>query len=295
MKIAAAQYDIAWLPDWDAYVKRAHAWVQAAADGGADLALFPEYFSMELASIFGPEVARSLSAQLDALQSLHQPFVELYAGLAAQHGLIICAGSFPVQVADGRYLNRSYLFVPGYPPQWQDKLQMTRFEREHWLIAPGEGLKVFQTKFGVLAINICYDSEFPLFAHAQVEAGAGLIFVPSCTDTLAGYWRVRIGCQARALEGQCFVVQSPTVGEADWSESVDVNVGAAAIYAPVDRGFPSDGLLAAGELNASQWVFADVDLAALDAVRTDGQVLNFRDWDGQSAHVGMRVERIRLD
>ena len=295
MKIAAAQYDIAWLPDWAAYVTRAQNWVQAAADRGADLALFPEYFSMELASIFGPDVARSLPGQLEAMQSLHQPFVELYAGLAAQHNLAICAGSFPVQVADGRYLNRSYLFVPGYPPQWQDKLQMTRFEREHWLIAPGEGLKVFETAFGVLGINICYDSEFPLFARAQVEAGAGLILVPSCTDTLAGYWRVRIGCQARALEGQCFVAQSPTVGEADWSESVDVNVGAAAIYTPVDRGFPADGVLAIGQLNAPQWVFADVDLLALEAVRRDGQVLNHRDWDGQSAHVGMRVERIRLD
>ena len=118
----------------------------------------------------------------------------------------------------------------------------------------------------------------PLIARRQVEMGADLILVPSCTDTLAGYWRVRIGSQARALENQCYVVQSSTVGAAPWSPAVDVNVGAAAIYTPVDRGFPDDGVLAAGTLDAAQWVYGDVDLAAIANVRRNGQVFNYRDW-----------------
>jgi predicted amidohydrolase len=28
--------------------------------------------------------------------------------------------------------------------------------------------------------------------------------VPSCTDAAAGYHRVRVACQARALENQCY-------------------------------------------------------------------------------------------
>jgi predicted amidohydrolase len=111
--------------------------------------------------------------------------------------------------------------------------------------------------------------------------GADIVLVPSCTDTLAGYWRVRIGSQARALENQCYVVHASTVGEAPWSPAVDVNVGAAAIYAPVDRGFPDDGVLAIGELDAAQWVYADVDPAGIAEVRRNGQVFNYRDWQGQ--------------
>jgi predicted amidohydrolase len=115
-------------------------------------------------------------------------------------------------------------------------------------------------------------------ARKQVEMGVNLILVPSCTDTLAGFHRVKIGCQARALENQCYVVQSCLVGNAPWSEAVDVNVGAAGIYTPVDRGFPDNGILAAGNLNAVQWVFAEVSLASCAVVREQGQVFNFRDW-----------------
>ena len=91
---------------------------------------------------------------------------------------------------------------------------MTRFENEQWLIKSGKELKCFDTEYGKIAINICYDSEFPMLARKQVEAGCVLILVPSCTDTLAGFHRVKIGCQARALENQCYVVQSLLVGDA---------------------------------------------------------------------------------
>ncbi|MGZ8189774.1 MAG: amidohydrolase, partial [Methylococcaceae bacterium] len=115
-------------------------------------------------------------------------------------------------------------------------------------------------------------------ARKQVEAGANLILVPSCTDTRAGYHRVKIGCQARALENQCYVVQSPLVGEAAWSEAVDINVGAAAVYTPVDRGFPDNGILAIGEFNAVTWVVAEISLSECETVREQGQVFNYRDW-----------------
>jgi predicted amidohydrolase len=111
-----------------------------------------------------------------------------------------------------------------------------------------------------------------------VEAGCVLILVPSCTDTVAGYHRVKIGCQARALENQCYVVQASLVGDAVWSEAVDVNVGAAAIYTPVDRGFPDNGILAIGSFNAVQWVIADISLDTVETVRQQGQVFNHRDW-----------------
>jgi predicted amidohydrolase len=281
VKIAAAQYDIGFLGNWEAYVAKINRWVDQAVANDAGILLFPEYGSMELASLFGEDVYRSLEKQLAALQTLHRDFVALYRSLAQRHGVIVQPGTFPVQVERGEYRNRAYLFMPDGSCDYQDKLQMTRFENEHWLIHGGEDIKVFDTEFGVMAINVCYDSEFPLIARRQAEFGAVLILAPSCTDTLAGYHRVKIGCQARALENQCYVVQSPTVGLAPWSEAVDVNVGAAAIYTPVDYGFPDNGILAVGELNAAQWVYGELDLDKVAAVRNTGQVFNYRDWPGQ--------------
>ena len=54
---------------------------------------------------------------------------------------------------------------------------------------------------------------------AGADAGGGgreTLLVPSSTDTASGYWRVRVGAMARALESQCVVVHAVTVGEAHW-------------------------------------------------------------------------------
>ena len=285
VKIATAQYDISFLENWQAYQDKIGRWVSEAVQQKAQILLFPEYASMELASLFGKEIYSSLSKQLAAMQSVHLDYLGLFSGLAKQYRCIIQSGSFPVEVEADGYCNRAYLFMPDGSFEYQDKLIMTRFENEQWFIRGGTELKCIDTEYGKIAINICYDSEFPLLARKQVEMGANLILVPSCTDTLAGFHRVKIGCQARALENQCFVVQSCLVGTAPWSEAVDVNIGAAGIYTPVDRSFPDNGILVSGELNSVQWVIGEVSLSACAVVRTEGQVFNYRDWPLQNTLV----------
>ena len=278
IKIATAQYDIGFFKSWADYESKIKRWVEAAVGQGAVILLFPEYASMELASLFGQEVYSSLSKQLAAMQTVHTDYLELFKNLAVKHKCYIQSGSFPEETGPDKYRNRAYLFFPDGRSDYQDKLIMTRFENEQWFISAGNELKTFDTEFGRLGINICYDSEFPMLARKQVEMGANLILVPSCTDTLAGYHRVKIGCQARALENQCYVAQACLVGEAPWSEAVDVNIGASAIYTPVDKGFPDNGILVAGELNKAQWVMGELSLTSCDEVRRQGQVFNYRDW-----------------
>lgn len=278
--IAAAQYPIEALADWHAYVTKLTGWVERAGAGGAALAVFPEYGAMELASL-DPATMGDLQGSIATVSALLPQVDALHRELAARHGLHILAASAPFQRADGRFVNRARLFAPNGKVGVQDKLIMTRFEREAWGIHGGEPLRLFETTLGKIGITICYDSEFPLLARALVEAGMELLLVPSCTEAALGYWRVRLGAQARALEGQCYAVHSPTVGQADWSPAVDSNRGAAAIYGPPDRGFPDDGVVALGEMDASQWVFAEVDLAHVADLRADGGVLNARHWAEQ--------------
>jgi predicted amidohydrolase len=286
MRIATASYDIGFFSEssFSNYEEKILRWVTSAEDAG--LLVFPEYFSMELASLFRADIYRSLSRTLTAMQDLLPDFLRLFQKLADDRGAVIVAGSFPVAVASAEYRNRSFVFRPGCKPDFQDKLMMTRFEKERWMISPGSDIRIFQTDFGKIAINLCYDSEFPIFARKQAEAGAGLIVVPSCTDTEAGYHRVRIACQARALENQCFVVQSCTAGTASWSPAVDENKGAAAVFTPVDYGFPADGVLAMGMRDQPGWTLADIDLDQLNRVRKEGQVLNYQDWPDQFRAAG---------
>lgn len=278
--VAAAQYPIEALADWSAYASKITRWVEQAEAGGAALAVFPEYGAMELASL-DPATMGDLAGSLASVSALLPRVDELHAGLAERTGMHILAASAPFQRSDGAYVNRARLFTPGGKVGVQDKLIMTRFEREEWGVSAGGPLRLFDTALGRIGVTICYDSEFPLLARALVEAGMELLLVPSCTEAALGYWRVRLGAQARALEGQCYAVHSPTVGQADWSPAVDSNRGAAAIYGPPDRGFPDDGVVALGAMDAVQWVFGEVDLARVAELRADGGVLNALHWREQ--------------
>lgn len=280
VQIATAQYSISYFERFEDFHAKLSGWVAEAASTGANLLVFPEYGSMELASLFPVEVQRSLPLQLVAMQDLLQDYLAAYRALAQAHQVFILASSFPVQVGES-FHNRAYLFTPDGRSGFQDKSIMTRFENERWGISSGNELRIFETAIGRIGIAVCYDIEFPLLARTQVEAGAELILVPSCTDTEAGYFRVRIGAQARAMESQCHVVQAVTVGNAEWSETVDVNIGAAAVYCPVDTGFPANGVISMGERNQPGWVYGTAKLKRAHRVRRSGQVFNFHDWPHQ--------------
>ena len=54
--------------------------------------MLPEYLSLELGATFGLEIRGDLHASLAAIQSYHKAWLDLYAGLARDHGLRIVAG-----------------------------------------------------------------------------------------------------------------------------------------------------------------------------------------------------------
>ncbi|MEC8574396.1 MAG: carbon-nitrogen hydrolase family protein, partial [Pseudomonadota bacterium] len=272
MKVAAAAYPLDWFDDWSAYEAKITRWVKDAADNGAKLLVFPEYAAMELSTLDGADVAGDLEQSLHAV-SRRMPDVDaLHLKLAAEFGVHILGASAPVFDGGTRPVNRATLYAPNGQKGFQDKQIMTMFERDPWDVTGGCPLKVFDTELGKIGILICYDSEFPLLGRALADVD--ILLVPSCTEALAGYWRVRIGAMARALENQCVSVMSSIVGPAEWSEAVDQNTGMGGIFGPPDTGFPATGVLAEGQLNDPGWTYADVDLEASAHVRRDGIVRN---------------------
>jgi predicted amidohydrolase len=292
VKLALAQYPITrfgTFSEWQAHVRR---WVEDAAGQGATLLIFPEYGGMELTSLLPEALQQDLRGQIPALEKFHADFVATFAALAEKHGVFIQAPTLPV-MADGAVHNRAYLFVSSGCHDFQEKRQMTRFEKERWGVSGGGALKIFDIGETKIGIAICYDIEFPLIAHAMAKAGAELILVPSCTDTLAGANRVHVGARARALENQIYVAVAPTVGNAPWSPALDTNIGWAAAYSAPDVGLPDDGVLTKGELNKPGWVYADLDFALLARARRHAQVFTRADWDTQ-ALPGLAVTETRL-
>lgn len=280
LKVASSQYPIGQpktLAEWE---EKIALWVKNGAATGAELLVFPEYAAIEQAACFGPEVYGDLQATLAKVAEIKDARVAFHADLAKKHKVHILVGSGPEKKSDGRFVNSAQLVTPKGSVGVQEKLIMTPFEHT-WGVTAGDKVRVFETSIGTFGIAICYDSEFPLLARAMAEAGAQVLLVPSCTERVSGYHRVRTGSMARALENTIAAVQSPTVGDAPWSPAVDFNAGAAGIYVPSEHGVSDTGVLAEGTLNAAEWVTAEIDVARLTRVREMGEMHNFGDWSLQ--------------
>lgn len=280
MKVAVAKYPVGAPRDFAEFADKQRRLLEQAAGEGAQIAVLPEYLSLELGATFDEATRGDLQASLAAIQRHHHDWLALFGGLSRDTGMRIVAGTFLLAAGAGRYRNRAYFFAPDGRHVWQDKLQMTGFENKAGTIHGGDALKVFDADGMRCGIAVCYDIEFPLPVRTQCEAGARLLFVPSCTEAAAGATRVRVGCLARALENRCYVAQSVTAGEAPWSPALDFNAGEATLYAPMDVGLPADGIIA--QTRGDQvWAIAELDFDALEASRERAQVANDRDWAGQ--------------
>jgi predicted amidohydrolase len=295
VRIAAAQYPPEALHSLGACRDKLARWVAEAAAAGAQLLVFPEYGAMEYAVAAGASVAGDLAASLAAVSDALPEMDAAHADLARRYAVHILAASGPSARGAGRYVNAARLFAPSGRIGLQEKLIMTPFERD-WGISGGDGLRVFETALGRIGIAVCYDSEFPLLVRAQAEAGAEIVLIPSCTEFVSGYHRVRTAARARALESTCVTVLSPTVGDALWSPAIDHNSGAAGVFVPADHSFSDTGVLAEGSLNCPQWVHAEVDLARLAEIKATGEMRNATDWPLQSgaAPLAQHVEIVPL-
>jgi predicted amidohydrolase len=275
MRIATAAYPITWLTSWQEYEQKLDRWVADAAQNGANFLVFPEYASMELSSLAGEESAAKMETALASVSDVFQRICDTYAKLSQRYKVHILSGSAPVWDA-GRYVNRLGIFDPSGAYMLQDKQIMTRFEREDWRVEHGNPLNVVETDLGRFGVLICYDSEFPKLGRALKDVD--VLLVPSCTEAMHGYWRVRIGAMARALENQCIAVMASLLSTENRFNGVDAAIGTGGVFGPPDRGFPADGVMALGEIGTPGWTYCDIDLNAIEDVRKDGVVLNRMHW-----------------
>ena len=294
LRIAAAQYPLDRFEGLAGYREKLARWVAEAAADGAELLVFPEYGAMEYAAIDAASTG-DLTRSLAVVSAASDELVPDHVDAARRHGVHILAASGPCRQADGSYVNRAKLFAPSGVYGWQDKLMMTPFEKD-WGISSGRCARVFDTALGVIGIAICYDSEFPLVARAMCEAGADIILVPSCTEYVSGFHRVRTAARARALENGCVTVQASTIGQAEWCPAVDRNCGAAGIFVPAEHNYCDTGVIAEGVADVAGWTMANVDLARLREVRAHGEMRNAGDWPQQFGAVPLAgyVARIAL-
>lgn len=273
VRIAAVQYSLRPISDWDDFEHQVRLALKAAAQEKPDFVLLPENLTNQLLSFMDAD--NDLRAAVRRLHDFTPHYLDLMAGLARQYGCYLIAGSH-LNLREGLLYNTAFMFSPRGDAYMQDKIHRTRMESEEWGTAGGDKMHVFQTDHCAISILICYDVEFPELARQVCEAGADILFVPSFTGSRQGYLRVRNCAQARTIENQVFVAMTGTVGSLP-VEGLGMHYGQASIMTPSDFAFPRDGIAAEGVINAEQVVVADVDLDALAQNRRDGSTMPMRD------------------
>jgi predicted amidohydrolase/ribosomal protein S18 acetylase RimI-like enzyme len=275
VRVCCAQYEMRPIKSWEDFEHQVEFFVSTAEEYNSHFLLMPELFTAQLFSTM-PRTIASLDG-MNRLADMAEAYREMFVRMAAKSGLMIVGGTHPVRRDDGKTYNVAHLFTPSGNIYTQDKLHVTPNERLYYGISPGEGVSIFETAFGRIAIVICYDIEFPELSRLLTLAGVEIIFVPFSTDERKAYLRVRYSSQARAVENCIYTALSGNVGNLPQVENFLINYGQALICTPSDIAFPNEAIAATADFNTETVVIADLDLGALEQAREVGSVRPLRD------------------
>ncbi|MCB1146947.1 MAG: carbon-nitrogen hydrolase family protein, partial [Leptospiraceae bacterium] len=195
---------------------------------------------------------------------------------AVSYNINIIAGSMPYYDGDS-LKNVAYLCRRNGTCDSQYKIHVTPSEVNDWGMVGGDTLKIFETDAGRIGILVCYDVEFPELPRLLAENGLEILFVPFSVDSQSGYQRVRKCAEARAIENECYVAITGSVGNLPKVRNMDVQFAQSSVFSPSDFAFPNHAIVAEATPNTETVVIADVDLELLKELHNHGSVRNLKD------------------
>lgn len=238
MKVAAIQMVSG--ADVQANLAQAAKLLQTAAQGGAELAVLPEYFCL-----MGQRDADKLAIG-EVFGS--GPLQQFLGDTARSLGIWLVGGTLPLTcpaaasaadvVADApRVSNSSLVFSPdGACVARYDKIHLFRFDNGHerydesLVLNAGTEPVTFDLPsrdrhHWRVGLSVCYDLRFPELYRTYASAGAHLMLVPSAFTYTTGkdHWEVLL--RARAIENLSFVAAAAQGGLHDnqrrtWGQSM---------------------------------------------------------------------------
>ncbi|RYD55401.1 MAG: GNAT family N-acetyltransferase [Sphingobacteriales bacterium] len=253
--------------------KQAEYFVDAVSAYKSDFALFPELFNGPLLATFND------MPEAEAMRELAKYTPEMkdrFREMAIRYNVNIITGSLP-SIENGELRNIGFLCHRNGTVDQYDKIHITPDEEKHWGIRGGNRLQVFDTDAGRVGILICYDVEFPELPRLLAEQGMQILFVPFLTDTQNAYMRVRLCAQARAIENECFVAITGSVGNLPEVDNMDIQYSQAAVFTPSDFAFPANCVKSEATTNTEMILIAEVDLSLLHELHMYGSVRNLKD------------------
>ncbi len=272
-RIGVVQWQLRAVRSVESFFDNVEFFVDAVSGYKADFLVFPELFNAPLMAEFNEnDAAQAIRKLANYTEQIRDKIVEF----AVSYNINIVAGSMPVY-EDERLYNVAYLCRRDGTYEAQYKIHPTPAERGDWGMSGGDQIHVFETDVAKVGILICYDVEFPELGRIMAEKGMEILIVPFATDMQNGYQRVRVCSQARAIENECYVAISGSVGNLPKVKNMDIQFGQSAVFSPSDFAFPQNAVVAEGTPNTENTIIADVDLDDLRELHMHGSVRNLLD------------------
>jgi len=272
-RIGVVQWQLRSVRNIESFFENVEFFVDAVSGYQADFLVFPELFNAPLMAEFNEDdsakAIRKLAQYTDQIR-------EKLVDFAISYNINIIAGSMPLY-EDEKLYNVAYLCRRNGTVEAQYKIHITPSEQSDWGMTGGDKIQVFETDTAKVGILICYDAEFPELSRILADQGMEILFVPFATDMHNGYHRVRVCSQARAIENECYVAISGSVGNLPKVKNMDIQFGQSAVFSPSDFAFPQNAIVAEGTPNTENTIIADVDLNDLKQLHNNGSVKNLKD------------------
>jgi N-carbamoylputrescine amidase len=157
-------------------VEKALTFANIAIEKGAQIICFQELFTTHW---FSKEMNES---HFGLAETMEGPSIQRMRELATEHGVVLICPIFEAG-GDGAFYNSAVIIDAGgailgsyrkvHVPQiplWE----------ERFYFAPGDhGFPIFETRFGVIGVQICWDIFFPEGSRILALKGAQIIFSPT--------------------------------------------------------------------------------------------------------------------
>jgi len=207
--------------DISATLAKIEANIREAGAQGIDILVFPEE---ALTGLGGCTACREgvdhCDYHHDLAETVPGPSTERIAELCAEHDLYVAVGMVERDAHDPEVLYNAAAFIG--PEGIQGTYRKLHLGSLPWVtegvtFTPGDSLPVFETRFGPVGIQICYDFWFnPELTRLLALKGARIIL--NCCGTFVGPGKrdyMTHTTSTRAQENLCYVASSNHVGGED--------------------------------------------------------------------------------
>lgn len=273
IRLGLVQWQMRPFKNIEEFYQQVEFFVDVISDYESDFCVFPEFFNTPLLAAYNHLNEREA---MEELAKKTEEIIKKIGELAVGYNVNIIAGSMPIMEGGNMY-NASYLLHRDGKKDEFRKIHITPNERKFYGMLGGNEVKVFDTDCGKIGILICYDVEFPELPRLLAEQGMKILFVPYLTDTQNAYTRVRCCGAARAIENECYVAITGSVGNLPGVSNMDIQFGQAAVFTPSDFPFPSNAIKGEATANTEMTLIVDVDLNLLKELHYNGSVQIIKD------------------